>query len=312
MRPNPTGAGAPLAPPLERRSAAEHRSYASVPPRSVELRSAALPSVCSACCPMTGWLHPVAILAWALMFVSSSTFSIRLVCWMTSRASCLRVRVRSRTSWIGAGGTKLPRTSPCARRSESHVASLTSDFRPGTLRTCCALASTSSNEPSSMCHTGFQYTPVASMTTCVQRCSSSQVESSQSAVVVVANERTSCVTRPSRAIRAHATTTSLCTSSPAHLGYRTSMSSPRRVRAGVELASSKSRLRAPGPTSARGTVWGARGAPGPTSYRVLDTVAVRTFRHTANAVGILAGPPTARSTRSLHPLNWWRARSCPR
>jgi hypothetical protein len=134
----------------------------------------------------------------------------------TSRASCLRVRERSRTSWIGIGGTKLPRTSPCASRSESHIASLTSDFRPGTLRTCCAFARTNSNAPSRTCHTGFQYTPVASMTTCVHCCSSSHAESSNSAVVVVANERTSCVTFPSTVIRAHATTTSLCTSSPAH------------------------------------------------------------------------------------------------
>jgi Transposase IS66 family len=63
---------------------------------------------------------------------------------------------RSRTSWIGVGGTKLPCTRPCASRSASHIASFTSDFLPGTLRTCCAFARTSSNEPSSTCQTGLQ------------------------------------------------------------------------------------------------------------------------------------------------------------
>ena len=48
-------------------------------------------------------------------------------------------------SWIGAGGTKLARIKPCARRSEIHTASLTSLLRPGTLRMCAAFASTSSN-----------------------------------------------------------------------------------------------------------------------------------------------------------------------
>src|SRR5262249_42098634 len=55
-------------------------------------------------------------------------------------------------------GTKLERISPCANRSAIHVASFTSLLRPGTLRMCAALASTSSNSPSasSTCQTGFQ------------------------------------------------------------------------------------------------------------------------------------------------------------
>ena len=52
-----------------------------------------------------------------------------------------------------------PLMSPCAKRSLSHVASLTSVLRPGTFFTCMGLASNSSNEPSRTCHTGFQYTP---------------------------------------------------------------------------------------------------------------------------------------------------------
>ena len=49
-----------------------------------------------------------------------------------------------------------------------------SDLRPGTFLTCCALASTSSNDFSSTCDTRFQYTPVASMTPCVHPCFASQ------------------------------------------------------------------------------------------------------------------------------------------
>ena len=53
---------------------------------------------------------------------------------------------------------------------------------------CCALASTSVNDDSSsrMCHTGFQYTPVASIATCVQPASVSQAASSSRPAVVVA------------------------------------------------------------------------------------------------------------------------------
>src|SRR5215471_4942632 len=64
--------------------------------------------------------------------------------------------------------------SPCASRSAIQVASLTSLLRPGTFLMCAALASTSSNSPSSRCHTGFQYTPVASIAMCVQPASRSQ------------------------------------------------------------------------------------------------------------------------------------------
>ncbi len=100
-----------------------------------------------------------------MRLASSSTFWMRSECCETSRTSCLRVRVRSRSCWIACGGTKLERIRPCASRSAIHIASLTSVLRPGTLRMCAALASTSSNSASSTCHTGFQYTPVASIAT---------------------------------------------------------------------------------------------------------------------------------------------------
>ena len=66
-----------------------------------------------------------------------------------SPTSCLRVRVRSRSSWISAGGTKLPRIKPCASRSAIHVASFVSLLRPGRFRMCIALARTTVNWPSS-------------------------------------------------------------------------------------------------------------------------------------------------------------------
>ena len=98
------------------------------------------------------------------------------------------------------------------------MASLTSVLRPGTFFTCAALASTSSKWPSSTCHTGFQYTPVASIATCSTPKDSSQSASSSRPDVVVAKVRTSCNGAPSPAMRTQATTVCLCTSNPAQRG----------------------------------------------------------------------------------------------
>ena len=140
----------------------------------------------------------------SLRLASSSTFSMRCTCAARSRTNCLRVRVSVRSSCTATGGTKLARISPWASRSASHMASLTSVLRPGTFLTCAALASTSSKWPSSTCHTGFQYTPVASMATC-----STPKESSQSpgpaaprswwrrcALPATAGRRRRCARRP--------------------------------------------------------------------------------------------------------------------
>ena len=83
---------------------------------------------------------------------------------------------------------------------------------------CCALASTSVNDSSSSrtCHTGFQYTPVASIATCVQPASVSQAASSSRPAVVVANSRCSVVTFRPAAMRTHAFTHREWTSNPAH------------------------------------------------------------------------------------------------
>ena len=71
---------------------------------------------------------------------------------------------------VHEGGFRLlPRISPCANRSAIQAASLRSLLRPGTFRICWALASTRVNDSSRTCHTGFQYTPVASIARGVDR-----------------------------------------------------------------------------------------------------------------------------------------------
>src|SRR6266511_512047 len=78
------------------------------------------------------------------------------------------------------GGTKLPRSSPCSNSSHSHAASPTSVLRPGRIFTCRALTSSSSNPRSSSTYqTGFQYCPVASITTWVTPWSPSQSPSAE-------------------------------------------------------------------------------------------------------------------------------------
>ena len=163
----------------------------------------------------------------------------------------MRVRVRSRSSWIGAGGTKLLGISPCANRS----------------------ASTSVNEASSSrtCHTGFQYTPVASIATCVQPASVSQAASSSRPAVVVANSRCSVVTFRPAAMRAHAFTHREWTSSPAHRGYKTSM---RHLLYREVLAWSPPvrNLEDALPGRSGVAIRGARGTPGQTTKRALGTI----------------------------------------
>ena len=158
---------------------------------------------------------------------------------------------------------------PCASKSAIHVASFTSVLRPGTFLMCIAFASTRSKLPSSTCQTGCQYTPVASIATWVTPRSLSHSDNASNSVVVAPKVRTSCDTARSPATRAHATTVSRCTSSPAHLGKSTSMW-PSIGKCRREPTSSKSSLRASG-LSASPTIPGARGAPGPPDLRARDT-----------------------------------------
>jgi hypothetical protein len=160
---------------------------------------------------------------------------------------------------------------PCASRSAIHVASLTSVLRPGTFLMCIAFASTSSKLPSSTCHTGFQYTPVASMATWVTPCSVSHSDNAMSSFVVAPNVRTSCATEPSATTRAHATTVSHRDEHPdLHISNEELPRSPPRGSAGAEPTSSNSRTRAPA-LAGVAAVWGARGAPGPTDLRARCT-----------------------------------------
>jgi hypothetical protein len=67
---------------------------------------------------------------------SSRMFWMRRVCRAISPTSCLRVRARSRSAWIGAGGTKLPRIKPWAR--DARCASRRSCRSSGPERSECA------------------------------------------------------------------------------------------------------------------------------------------------------------------------------
>src|ERR1700739_3940430 len=71
--------------------------------------------------------------------------------------------------------------------------------------------------PYRMCQTGFQYTPVASIATCVHPAFSSHSASTNNPCVVVGKRRTSCPTFLFMTTRRQATTSALCTSRPAHL-----------------------------------------------------------------------------------------------
>src|SRR5215216_4896087 len=69
---------------------------------------------------------------------------------------------------MAGGGTKLPRSSPHSSSSHNQAASPTSVLRPGRILTWRALTSSSWNPRSSSTYQiGFQYWPVASITTWV-------------------------------------------------------------------------------------------------------------------------------------------------
>src|SRR3954447_1359366 len=153
----------------------------------------------------------------SLMPASWSTFSSRWITRVRSSMSTRRWRVRSRSSRIGAGGTKLGATSPCSSSWAIQAESATSVLRPGTLCRCSALSSqTCGIRSSSRKYTGFQYTPVDSMP---PRSTSSPPSQSPSAVSpAVVGENVSVFEArppPGRGRRTGATTVSRCTSRPA-------------------------------------------------------------------------------------------------
>jgi hypothetical protein len=91
-------------------------------------------------------------------------------------------------------------------------------LRPGTWRRCVAFTNTNSKSVARTCHTGFQYTPVDSIATCVHADAVSQSAKASKPFVGVANVCTWVSAGPAAANRTHATTVSLCTSSPAQRG----------------------------------------------------------------------------------------------
>ena len=110
----------------------------------------------------------------SLIPVSSSALCSRLASRARSWIWVLRYRVRFLSVRIGLGGTKLARSSPASASWHSHAASDMSVLRPGTCLTWRALTNSSSKSSSRIAHTGFQYTPVASIVTCVTPCADSQ------------------------------------------------------------------------------------------------------------------------------------------
>src|SRR5438034_6697435 len=64
---------------------------------------------------------------------------------LISCAKLTRYRVRSRSSRVGCGGTKLPRSKPCCSKSAIHSLSFWSVFRPGTALMCCAFTNNTLN-----------------------------------------------------------------------------------------------------------------------------------------------------------------------
>ena len=136
----------------------------------------------------------------SLIPVSSSALCSRLASRWRSAICVLRYRVSVRSCRCGLGGTKLPRNSPASISWHSHCASVMSVLRPGTCLTCRALHSVSSKSSSRMCQTGCQYTPVASIATCVTRYAASQSRNAINPATVVENSA-SCGSRRPLSVR---------------------------------------------------------------------------------------------------------------
>ena len=87
-------------------------------------------------------------------------------------------------------------------------------LRPGICLTWRALTNSSSKSSSRIAHTGFQYTPVASIVTCVTPCAVSQSRNVNSPATVVENSA-KCASRrpPAPGMRTHAVTCALWRSS---------------------------------------------------------------------------------------------------
>ncbi len=92
----------------------------------------------------------------SLMPALSSSCSVRLRSAARVPTTALRWRTSSRSALISGAGTKLARTSPWRTSSAIHSASFTSVLRPGTLRMCEALPTTTVKAPSRAAWMGCQ------------------------------------------------------------------------------------------------------------------------------------------------------------
>lgn len=110
--------------------------------------------------------------------------------------------------------------------SASHSQSVTSVLRPGTALMWAGLARTTTKLASKTLNTGFQYTLVDSIATCVHRASDSQACRRNNSAVVVPKCRISFRARRGSCQRTQTTTDSLWTSIPQHRACNTSMASP--------------------------------------------------------------------------------------
>src|SRR5215510_14116921 len=152
-----------------------------------------------------------------------------------------------------------------------------------------------------MCQTGFQYTPVASIATCVHPALSNHSASANNPCVVVGKRRTSRSTLRLLIRRRQATTSTLCTSRPAHrlcnVFIATSLGGGQREALAHRILPTvfqdlRSQLGQPNPLT---TITGARRASGQTHSRARS--------HQAPPTSV----PTAPHPNPFHPSGCARA-----
>ena len=138
---------------------------------------------------------------------------------------------------------------------------------------CAAFTSSTSKASSSTQYTGFQYSPVDSIATCVTCHCSSQSRSANRSRVLVPNVAMICFrSRPSPGTRTQALMVSRCTSSPHTRSKMTFIRPPWSPFPG-EPPPKDSILRAP--ACAGLYTWGCLWLPGQTGLRIRNTTEAR-------------------------------------
>ena len=151
----------------------------------------------------------------SLMFVSSSALCSRLASRWRSAICVLRYRVSCRSR----GSAWAARSSPSTgrpRRADTATPHPTFGLAAGDLLDVAGVDEHQLEVVFEDCQTGFQYTPVASITTCVTRCAASQSRNANSPARSLRTPRDAARARRRRAgTRTHAVTCALWTSSAA-------------------------------------------------------------------------------------------------